>query len=125
MRGFRFRSSLKKRPARKACTLTSIMAGYWPSCFLRFHRPRYPGYHVVFSRGFAAQVLGPRPTNLVVARKNKPLVPRVSLSTKTQKKNLANTQPSRLSTTHAFRAGHFLRLDRNREPRMKSLWHTG
>ena len=25
----------------------------------------------------------------------------------------------------AFRAGHFLRLDRNRKPRMKSLWHPG
>ena len=24
-----------------------------------------------------------------------------------------------------FRAGHFLRLDRNRKPRMKSLWHPG
>ena len=24
-----------------------------------------------------------------------------------------------------FRAGHFLRLDRNRKPRMKSLWHSG
>ena len=25
----------------------------------------------------------------------------------------------------AFRAGHFLRLNRNQKPRMKSLWHTG
>ena len=24
-----------------------------------------------------------------------------------------------------FRAGHFLRVDRNRKPRMKSLWHPG
>ena len=85
MRGFRFRSRLKKWPVRKACVLTSMMAGYWLSYFLRFHRPRYPGYHVVFSRGFAARVLGPRPTKLVVARKNKPLVPRVSRSMKTQK----------------------------------------
>ena len=27
------------------------------------------------------------------------------------------------SGPEAFRAGHFLRLDRNRKPRMKSLWH--
>ena len=33
-----------------------------------------------------------------------------------------NIQPSRLSWTHAFRAGHFLRLDRNLKPRVKSLW---
>ena len=25
----------------------------------------------------------------------------------------------------AFLAGHFLRLDRNRKPGMKSLWHPG
>ena len=25
----------------------------------------------------------------------------------------------------AFRAGHFLRQDQNRKPRMKSLWHPG
>ena len=29
------------------------------------------------------------------------------------------------SGPEAFRAGHFLRLDRNRKPRMKSLWHLG
>ena len=61
MRGFRFRSSLKKWPARK-----------------------------VFSRGFAARVFGLRPntcrpaadeTKLPVAREKKPLVPRV-LSTR-------------------------------------------
>ena len=59
MRGFRFRSSLKKWPARK-----------------------------VFSRGFAARVFGLRPntcrpaadeTKLPVAREKKPLVPRVPL----------------------------------------------
>ena len=62
MRGFGFRSSLKKWPARK-----------------------------VFSRGFAARVFGLRPnmytcrpvadeTKLPVAREKKPLVPRVPLS---------------------------------------------
>ena len=29
------------------------------------------------------------------------------------------------SGPEAFRAGHFLRLDRNRKQRMKSLWHPG
>ena len=29
------------------------------------------------------------------------------------------------SRPEAFRAGHFLRLDRNRNPRMKSLWNPG
>ena len=29
------------------------------------------------------------------------------------------------SGPEAFRAGHFLGLDRNRKPRMKSLWHPG
>ena len=29
------------------------------------------------------------------------------------------------SGPEAFCAGHFLRLDRNRKPRMKSLWHPG
>ena len=29
------------------------------------------------------------------------------------------------SGPEAFRAGHFLRLDRNRKPRMKSLWNPG
>ena len=94
MRGFPFRSSLKKWPVRKACVLTGMMAGYWSSCFLRFHRPRYPGYHVVFSRGFAARVLGPRPTKLVVARKNKPLVARVFRSMKTKKKKTLGQYPA-------------------------------
>ena len=29
------------------------------------------------------------------------------------------------SGPEAFREGHFLRLDRNRKPLMKSLWHPG
>jgi len=29
------------------------------------------------------------------------------------------------SGPEAFRAGRFLRLDENRKPRMKSLWHPG
>ena len=32
---------------------------------------------------------------------------------------------SREKKLFAFRAGHFLRLDRNWKPRMKSLWHPG
>ena len=29
------------------------------------------------------------------------------------------------SGSEAFREGHFLRLDRNQKPRMKSIWHPG
>ena len=98
----------------KHAFMTSVMAGYWLSYFFAFSQTEIPWVPEVFSRGFAARVLGLRLTKLVVARKNKPLVPRVSRSMKTRKrkkkKKLANTQPSRLSTTHAFRAW----LDRNR-----------
>ena len=96
------------------------MAGYWPSCFLRFHRPRYPGYHVVFSRGFAARVLGPRSTKLVVARKNKPLVPRVSRSMKTRKKKKKNWP---IPSHHAYQQRMLFALDLTETAHEKPLAH--
>ena len=85
-RGFRFRSSLKKWPARKACVHDKRDGWILAKLVFAFSQIEIPWVPEVFSRGFAARVLGLRPTKLVVARKNKPLVPRASRSLKTRKK---------------------------------------
>ena len=107
----------------KHALLISVMAGYWPSFFFfsRFHGPRHPGYQrFILACDYELRRPQAEDTSGEAARKN--LWYPGYLGRGNAKNNVANIQPSRLSWTHAFRAGHFLRLDRNRKPRVKSLW---
>ena len=60
MRGSRFRSSLKKWPARKHALLISMMAGYWPSYFCVFMDRDTLGTRGIFLRATTSFV-GRRP----------------------------------------------------------------
>ena len=114
------RSDLREKHA----FMTSVMAGYWLSYFFAFSQTEIPWVPEVFSRGFAARVLGLRPTKLVVARKNKPLVPRVSRSMKTRKTNKQKKRIGQYPAITLINSACFSRLTWPKL-RVKSLLHTG
>ena len=102
--------------------MTSVMAGYWLSYFFAFSQTEIPWVPEVFSRGFAARVLGLRLTKLVVARKNKPLVPRVSRSMKTRKrKKKKKNWP--IPSHHAYQQRMLFALDLTETAHEKPLAH--
>ena len=104
--------------------MTSVMAGYWLSYFFAFSQTEIPWVPEVFSRGFAARVLGLRPTKLVVARKNKPLVPRVSRSLKTRKtKKKQQKKNWPIPSHHAYQQRMLFALDLTETAREKPLAH--
>ena len=106
----------------KHALLISVMAGYWPSFFFRVFMDRDTlGTRGLFLRATTSFV-GRRPrTRAAKPREKTSGIQGISVC-ENAKNNLTNIQPSRLSWTYAFRASHFLRLDRNRKPRVKSLW---
>lgn len=114
------RSDLREKHA----SMTSVMAGYWLSYFFAFSQTETPWAPEVFSRGFAARVLGLRPTKLVVARKNKPLAPRASRSTKTRKTNKQKKRIGQYPAITPINSACFSRLTWPKL-RVKSLLHTG
>jgi len=80
--------------------------------------------------------VGLRPTKLLVTREKKSLVPREEIYKRKEKRKV----PKKYRTvrvedtkgrrhegpkTRAAKPREFLRLDQNRKPRMKSLWHPG
>ena len=102
MRGFGFRSSLEKWPARKACVVDKRDGWVFAKVFLRFLGPRHPGYQrFILACDDELRRTWPEDTSGKAARENN-VVPRVSRSMKTQKITINSHQPSCLSTRMLF-----------------------
>ena len=87
MRGFRFRSTLKKWPTRKACVVDKRVGWVLAKCFFffRFHGPKYPGYQrFILACDYELRRPRAEDTSGEAARENN-VVPRVTRSMKTQK----------------------------------------
>lgn len=123
MRGFRFRSTLKKWPTRKACVVDKRVGWVLAKCFFFFV---FMDRNTLATRGLFLRATtsfvdrGPR-TRAATPREKTTWYPGY-LGLWKRKKQLGQYPAIMLVNTHAFRTGHFLRLHRNRKPRMKSRW---